>query len=258
MHFQDPQYTSGRYQADLHPAVSVSPAVCGLQLKRAHPRLAIAHPRYPSRCKPPCLMMSIFNSMLGNQRSTAIAAFKNQTAVFQVRRNSTWSSLSRGPSISEKTPEQSTTTHNTIDTAGFSRVSTKVLLRSLLITTVSSHWILRAPSLSILHLLTKAKGALLSVDKNPVIHGILKKTFYDHFCAGEKEGQVRDTIQQVKDTGLRGVILTHARETDARAKKKQTALEEDASSHCETIQAWKEGTLATIDMLSEGDYLAPK
>lgn len=258
MHAQDPQYASGRYQVDLHPAVSISPAVCVLQLKRAHPRLAIAHTRYSSCCKHSCLTMSIFNSMLGNQRLTAITAFKNQTAVFQVRRNSTWSSLSRGPSISEKTPEQPTTTHNTVDTSGYSRVPTKVLLRSLLITTVSSHWILRAPSLSILHLLTKAKGALLSVDKNPIIHGILKKTFYDHFCAGEKEGQVRDTIQQVKDTGLRGVILTHARETDARAKKKQTALGEDASSHCETIQAWKEGTLATIDMLSEGDYLAPK
>ena len=202
--------------------------------------------------------MSIFNSMLGNQRSTVITTFKNQAAVFQVRRNSTWSSVSRGPSIAEKTPENSTATQNTIDTSGFSRLPTKVLLRSLLVTTVSSHWVLRAPSLSILYLLTKAKGALLSVDKNPIIHGILKKSFYDHFCAGEKEGQVRDTIQQVKDTGLRGVILTHARETDARAKKKENALQGDTSSHCETIQAWKEGTLTTIDMLSEGDYLAPK
>ena len=202
--------------------------------------------------------MSIFNSMLGSQRSTAITAFKNQAAVFQIRHNSTWSSLSRGPSTSEKAPEYPTTTHNTIDTSGFSRVPTKVLLRSLLITTVSSHWVLRAPSLSILGLLTKTKGVLLSVDKNPIIHGILKKTFYDHFCAGEKENQVRNTIQQVKDTGIRGVILTHARETDAHAKNKQAALEEDANSHCETIQAWKEGTLATIDMLSEGDYLAPK
>lgn len=196
--------------------------------------------------------------MLGSQRSTAITAFKNQAAVFQIRHNSTWSSLSRGPSTSEKAPEYPTTTHNTIDTSGFSRVPTKVLLRSLLITTVSSHWVLRAPSLSILGLLTKTKGVLLSVDKNPIIHGILKKTFYDHFCAGEKENQVRDTIQQVKDTGIRGVILTHARETDAHSKNKQAALEEDANSHCETIQAWKEGTLATIDMLSEGDYLAPK
>lgn len=111
-------------------------------------------------------------------------------------------------------------------------------------------------------LLTKAKGPLFNVDRNPFIHGFLKRTLYDHFCAGEVEGQVRDTIRQLKDTGLRGVILTYARETtrdDRIAKQKEESNEKvEALERDEMIQAWTDGVLRTIDMIGEGDYLALK
>lgn len=113
-------------------------------------------------------------------------------------------------------------------------------------------------------LLAKAKGPLFNVDRNPLIHGFLKRTLYDHFCAGEVESQVHKTIRQLKDTGLRGVILTYARETtrdDRFGKQKEEknektqALESDKD---EMIQAWTDGVLQTIDMIGEGDYLALK
>lgn len=138
----------------------------------------------------------------------------------------------------------------------FSVVPTSTLLRSLLITTVSGHRFLRVPSLSLLLLFSKAKGWLFSVDRNPVVHWVLKRTLYDHFCAGEKENQVRETIQQLKDTGLRGVILTHARESsrDAHALAKVT----EGEAFCELLHAWKEDVLKTVDLIDDGDFLAIK
>lgn len=111
-------------------------------------------------------------------------------------------------------------------------------------------------------LLAKAKGPLFNVDRNPFIHGFLKRALYDHFCAGEVEDQVRDTIRQLKDTGLRGVILTYARETtrdDRTAKQKEESNENvEALERDEMIQGWTDGVLRTIDMIGEGDYLALK
>lgn len=142
---------------------------------------------------------------------------------------------------------------------------TKTLLRSLLVTTISSHQALLVPCLSILSFLTKPRGVLLDVDRNPLIHWFLKKTFYDHFCAGEKESQVRDKIRQIKSTGLRGVILTYARETVQDSSTNQTQFAHSQVSQkatdtesCEFIAAWRDGYLKTVDMLGEGDFLAPK
>ncbi|OJJ88581.1 proline dehydrogenase family protein [Aspergillus glaucus CBS 516.65] len=188
--------------------------------------------------------------MLRNKIAAAFTAIRNHLSKFQVRRG-----------LPHKTSKPSAIDHKTKPPA-HSIIPTNVLLRSLLVTTISSNWILRVPSLSILMLLTKAKGPLFNVDRNPFIHGFLKRTLYDHFCAGEVEGQVRDTIRQLKDTGLRGVILTYARETtrdDRIAKQKEESNEKvEALERDEMIQAWTDGVLRTIDMIDEGDYLALK
>ncbi|RAL08616.1 FAD-linked oxidoreductase [Aspergillus homomorphus CBS 101889] len=144
-------------------------------------------------------------------------------------------------------------------------IPTGILLRSLLVTTISSHPLLLGPSLSILSFLSKSSSLLLDVERNPLIYWFLRKTFYDHFCAGEKEAEVYKTIQQIRSTGLRGVILTYTRETvqDARTAKQRfantEALEKAASTDtCEHIQSWREDVLRTVDMLGPGDFLAPK
>ncbi|KAJ5256658.1 hypothetical protein N7478_012762 [Penicillium angulare] len=116
------------------------------------------------------------------------------------------------------------------------------------------------------------RGFLLNVDRNPIIHGILKKTFYEQFCAGETDAETRKTIQELKDMGFRGVIMTYAKETvfDHKTNTEQglgiAALEAEknddalipAVARCANIEAWRKGTVETVDQLNNGDYLAVK
>ncbi|KAJ5595526.1 uncharacterized protein N7459_001734 [Penicillium hispanicum] len=115
-------------------------------------------------------------------------------------------------------------------------------------------------------------GLLLNVDRNPIFHRILKKTFYEQFCAGENGSETKATIRQLKNMGFRGVIMTYAKETvfDHRTNSQQglgiAALESEKNSqpldsrvvHCANIEAWRHGTLETVDHLEDGDYLAVK
>lgn len=71
-------------------------------------------------------------------------------------------------------------------------------------------------------------------------------------------------VQGLKDLGLRGVILTYAKETvfDIRDQVEFSPGEKDADAasagYCPSIDAWREGTLQTIDLVCDGDYLALK
>jgi hypothetical protein len=110
------------------------------------------------------------------------------------------------------------------------------------------------------------------VDRNPLLHRILKKTFYDQFCAGENGTEVNSTMKELKDMGFRGVIMTYAKETvfDHKTNSQQglgiAALKSEHGDvsidapvqQCPSIEAWREGTVKTVDMLEEEDYLAVK
>lgn len=116
------------------------------------------------------------------------------------------------------------------------------------------------------------RGFLLNVDRNPILHGILKKTFYEQFCAGENGAETKATIKQLKDMGFRGVIMTYAKETvfDHSTKTEQglgvAVLEKQqngeavdpALTRCANIEAWRKGTIETVEQLEDGDYLAVK
>lgn len=154
-----------------------------------------------------------------------------------------------------------------------SALPTRMLLRSLLIATISSKRFLLIPSLKILSFLSKpGRGYLLNVDKNPLIHAFLKKTFYDQFCAGETRGETKATCQQIRDLGFRGVLLTFAKETvfdhrtctehsvgEAALEARENFLLPDPKVALNAdIETWRKGTLDTIDLLGETDYLAVK
>ena len=65
------------------------------------------------------------------------------------------------------------------------------------------------PCLSLLsHLYQPGKGFLLSVDRNPLLHLLLKKTFYRQFRIGENEAEVLSTIQRFRNMDFSGIILT--------------------------------------------------
>jgi hypothetical protein len=105
------------------------------------------------------------------------------------------------------------------------------------------------------------------VNKNPFLRGILKSTFYNHFCAGENGKEVRSTIENIKNMGFKGVILTYAREIVVDASKEvsessTTAATTEASSleaeQNPDIEAWRQGVLETVEMVGNGDILALK
>lgn len=139
------------------------------------------------------------------------------------------------------------------------------LLRSLLVAIVSSKSYLLHPSLSILSYFTKPNRPwLFDVDRNPILHWFLKRTFYDQFCAGENGREVQALGAQMKMMGISGTILTYAKETvfDSHAKTEvnmgTTAADESKTEKCANVEAWRVGTLETAAMLTEGDQLALK
>ena len=145
-----------------------------------------------------------------------------------------------------------------------------MLLRSLLVAAITSKPYLLKPSLSILSRLSKSgNGLLLNVDRNIILHTILKWTFYKQFCAGENGRETQATVQMFKDLGFRGTLLTYAKETvfDHSTKSQQglgvtteqgNGQDVAGKGYCEHIEAWREGTVKTVDLLGEDDYLAMK
>ncbi|KAF5536644.1 proline oxidase [Fusarium mexicanum] len=131
-----------------------------------------------------------------------------------------------------------TTTRPTRAPPPHSLLPAGMLLRSLLIATVSSNRIFLTPSIAVLSFFTKPRSPLLSVDKNSILNGIFKSTLYQHFCAGEDVCEVKNTIGNIKGMGFKGVILTYAREV--------------------VVEASDEQEVETASMLEEGDFLALK
>jgi hypothetical protein len=146
---------------------------------------------------------------------------------------------------------------------------TNMLLRSLMIATISSNKFLLLPALQLLSFFAKPnRSFLLNVDRNLVLKGILKRTLYNQFCAGETEAETRACVQQLKDLGFKGVILTFAREmvhdTKAKTSNQHSSTSDRyhemhrAVTNDTDIEAWRVGTLKTADLISAGDILAIK
>ncbi|KAH6656509.1 proline dehydrogenase [Truncatella angustata] len=145
---------------------------------------------------------------------------------------------------------------------------TSMLVRSLLIAGISSKRFLLIPSLKLLSFLSKPdRGFLFNVDKNPFVHGVLKKTFYNQFCAGETGTETRQCVRRLKDLGFRGVILTYARETVFDHKTQTADVQgvdsDDIAKSAEPafsphIEEWRAGTLETVELIDDGDFLAVK
>ncbi|KAK1655439.1 proline oxidase [Colletotrichum phormii] len=194
-----------------------------------------------------------------NPNSQRFLALLSQrvSAIHHARNASLTRSQSRYISSAPKTPET---------LPPHSKLPLKILLRSLLVATISSHQILLGPSLAILKFLNGShRSRIFDVQRNPLLHTILKKTMYNHFCAGENRQEVTSTIAEIKRMGFRGAILTYAREIvvdntteeeSGRGLREKYSVSEigfDAG-----IDAWREGVLETADMLSGGDILALK
>lgn len=129
------------------------------------------------------------------------------------------------------------------------------VLRSLVILSVSSSTLLLKPCIFALSTLAHPKTPVLDVAKNPLLNALVKHTLYKQFNAGENKLEVQQSIQAIKQLGYRGVLLGYAREVLVGEGNVDPRDEKAARAE---IQTWLDGTLQTVDMAQEGDFVALK
>lgn len=93
------------------------------------------------------------------------------------------------------------------------------------------------------------------MSKNPLLNLLVKHTIYKQFNAGENKAEVQHSIKSIKDLGCRGVLLGYAREV--LVGENQDAPYDAKAAQAE-IQMWLDGTLQTVDMAQQGDFVALK
>ncbi|KAF7563416.1 hypothetical protein G7046_g727 [Stylonectria norvegica] len=108
--------------------------------------------------------------------------------------------------------------------------------------------------------ITNSRSILLNPDRNPVLNRLLRWTIYDQFCAGTNHKQVTKSVAEAKQTGYHGIILGYSKEIVLDPQDAGTHTDGAMySPKCyEMIDIWKNGTLETLSMIGEGDFLAVK
>lgn len=136
---------------------------------------------------------------------------------------------------------------------------TSLLLRSLMITQILASPRLLNLCMPIMKVMATSKSLLLNPDRNPLLHTLTRKLFYDHFCAGENGTQVRQVVKSMRDLGYKGVILGYAKEIVVPQGQKIASSAEGAAEAIDPIvEDWRAGTLETLEMIGDGDFLAIK
>jgi proline dehydrogenase len=180
------------------------------------------------------------------------------------KQHSSYSSTSTAPSttVSEDTPAINVA-KKASTSAPLSCLPLSSVLRSYLVTTVSSTPFLLTPALGILGFVARSKAPLLNPDVNPIVKFILRKTLYAQFCAGETPEEVRGAVGRLKSMGFKGVILGYGREVVMEEEEAsglgeiQEKGSDEGKSKVE-VEEWKEGTLETVRLADEGDFVALK
>ncbi|KAL8839386.1 MAG: hypothetical protein Q9170_001780 [Blastenia crenularia] len=142
---------------------------------------------------------------------------------------------------------------NNLRPSALSLLDLQTLLRSYFISAVSSSPILLNPSLRFLSLLAHSTSPLLK--QNRMLHFILKKSLYKHFCAGETPSEVQKTVAALKGRGFRGAIVAYAKEI---VLDGQAAVERREADEVKIVEAWKNGVLETVRLVEGEGYAALK
>jgi len=104
---------------------------------------------------------------------------------------------------------------------------------------------------SILRKMLDSQSVLMSIDKNPVLQGILKKTFYAQFCVGERKEEVVRNTDFARTLGYGGILFEYALEVLGG----QTPTAEETKQE---IALWRKGMLQSVDMARKGDFVGLK
>ncbi|KAF2465331.1 FAD-linked oxidoreductase [Lindgomyces ingoldianus] len=134
------------------------------------------------------------------------------------------------------------------------RLPTSSVLRSYLITGMSSSPALLSLCFTVLRRMLDSKSFLMSIERNPVLAKLLKSTFYAQFCAGETSKEVKVNTTAARDVlGYDGIILEYALEVLGGGTSQIT--EEETAKE---IEVWRKGMLESVEVAREGDFIGLK
>lgn len=142
--------------------------------------------------------------------------------------------------------------------SAFSRLTTPSLFRAVILGSVLKRSWLFDPGLWFMERLARSESALLDVDKNPVLRGIVRPLIYKQFCAGRNRQEIQETINSIKDMGYTGVILCYAREITINKDDADSSAKVSDEAIVKNINAWRDGNLETLESVGEGDYIGIK
>ncbi|KAJ0341756.1 hypothetical protein COL922a_001850 [Colletotrichum nupharicola] len=131
-----------------------------------------------------------------------------------------------------------------------SRLPTKTLLRSLLLTALMRRGWISRPSLAALDYITKSKNTLLNPDKNPALNKLLRWTIYNHFAAGTCHQEVVRSAAETKSIGYHGVIMGYAKEFVLENPSVSQSVEVDngyLQCHYRVVEDWKQARPGQLD-----------
>jgi proline dehydrogenase len=108
--------------------------------------------------------------------------------------------------------------------------------------------------------MAESKSAFLNPDKNRLLGGAMRILFYNQFCAGRNNTEVKQTVDMMKGMGFKGVILGYAKDVvvDPATTQGQVAESGQKIPSAAAIEIWREGNLQTLPMIGSGDFLAIK
>ncbi|KAF4552761.1 Proline dehydrogenase-like protein 2 [Elsinoe fawcettii] len=152
-------------------------------------------------------------------------------------------------SFPDLSTQSATTTNSASESTPLACLPLSQVLRTYLITSVSSSPTLLAASSKALERLLKSSTWLTDVERNPIINLALRETFYKQFCAGGDKASTRQCMEQLQKIGYHGVILEYALEVLKDAKSADEAKD---------VEVWRQGLLDTIDMARPGDFVGLK
>lgn len=131
-----------------------------------------------------------------------------------------------------------------------------ILLRSSMITQILASPRLLRISMPLMKIMASSQTLLMNPDRNPFLHTLMRKMLYDHFCAGENSKEVKQSIDSMRGLGYKGMILCYAKEVEP-SLLQNTSNTQGATTDA-AIEDWRVGTLRTLDMVTDHDFLALK
>jgi proline dehydrogenase len=188
--------------------------------------------------------------------------FKPAYQFRQTRSNHSQRNVSTAASVSEQ-HELPQPKMSIMKSSAMQPLPWSTLVRSYAITWVTSNRLLLSPSLAVLEFLANSKSWLFNPERNRLLHKLLKRTFYAHFCAGETPEEVNVMVSRLKKMGYKGVMMGHARE-EVLTKEQKLQVDslpetpEQEKLNKQDIQRWRQNTLATLDLSQEGDFVCLK